>query len=322
MVLLVGLLPALSQAATVEGPAKEPESDKAKVKPDENRVLVTVDGLELKAWQAEAMIKYGASRDLLGAVNLWIEVQTKANEARRLALNKGREISFILDLYRDYFFSGRVFSDYLNEQVPKATQEQALKKYQEDLQRYKRPFTATVRHIRLQKRNEAQKVFQEAQQPGADFDKLHEKYFQGTDPRKGMLNNMREAQLQRELGAEAVAAIKKAKKDQVLGPFLGVKGFEVVKVVYISPAHKVDFLQVQDSIKNQLDRQAQGAYREKVISELKAKAKIVKSAEVEKLEAAEAEKKKQATKAPAVKPAPTPPTKTPGTQPTNPADKK
>ncbi|MCK5269135.1 MAG: hypothetical protein KAJ46_00065, partial [Sedimentisphaerales bacterium] len=43
-------------------------------KKDPDRVLVTVNGVSFKGWQADAMIKYGASRSLPKAIELWVDI--------------------------------------------------------------------------------------------------------------------------------------------------------------------------------------------------------------------------------------------------------
>jgi len=270
-----------------------------------DRVLVTVDGVSLKGWQVDAMMKYGASRKFLDAINLWVDIQAKLAEARRRQLDKGRDAQFILDLYKDYYLSGRLLVNELNKEIPRPTEEQARKKYEENIDRYNRPFKTTVRHITFQKRSQAQKVANEAKEKDADFEKLYEKYTKQQNESKGLIENMSVEKLKAKLGEECAAAVQNAKRDDVLGPLVGVQGFEVIKVTSINPAYFIEFDKAKPGILGQMTRQMKTDTQKKNFDEIKAKAEVVKSEEMIELEK-QAEKAKNAPRSRGVRSGPGP----------------
>ena len=274
-------------------------------KKDGDRVLVTVNDVSLKGWQVDAMMKYGASRKFLDAINLWVDIQAKLAEARRRQLDKGRDAQFILNLYKDYYLSGRLLVNELDKEIPRPTEEQARKKYEENIDRYNRPFKATVRHITFQKRSQAQKAVDEAKEKDADFEKLYEKYTKQQDEFKGLIENMSVEKLKVKLGEECAAAVQSAKRDDVLGPFVGVQGFEVIKVTSISPAYFIEFNKAKPGILGQMSRQMKTDVQKKIFDEIKAKVEVVKSEEIIELEK-QAEKAKNAPKGRGVRSGPGP----------------
>jgi len=296
LVLMVGQCRVFAVDKPVVTTSKDKKTTVAEKK-DPDRVLVTVNGVSLKGWQADAMIKYGASRSLPKAIELWVDIQAKVAEAQRRKLDKGRDAQFILNLYKEYFLSGRLLANELEKEIPKPTEEQARKKYEENIDRYNQPLKATVRHITFQKRSQAQEVAEEAKKRDADFQKLYEKYTKQQDKSKGLLKNMSVEKLKAKLGEEAAAAIRNAKKDDVLGPFIGVKGFEIIKVTSIKPPYKVEFKKAKPGLLAQMTRQMKTDMQKKAIEEIKAKAEIVKSQEIIELEK-QAEKAKSAPKGP------------------------
>ncbi len=296
LVLMVGQCRVFAVDKAVVTASKEKKTTVAEKK-DPDRVLVTVNGVSLKGWQADAMIKYGASRSLPKAIELWVDIQAKVAEAQLRKLDKGRDAQFILNLYKEYFLSGRLLANELDKEIPKPTEEQARKKYEENIDRYNQPLKATVRHITFQQRSQAQEAADEAKKKDADFQKLYEKYTKQQDKSKGLLKNMSVEKLKAKLGEEATAAVQNAKKDDVLGPFIGMRGFEVIKVTSIKPPYTVEFNKARPGILAQMTRQMKTDMQKKAVEEIKAKAEIVKSQEVIELEK-QAEKAKSAPKGP------------------------
>ena len=296
LVLMVGQCRVFAVDKSVVTASKEKKATVAEKK-DPDRVLVTVNGVSLKGWQADAMMKYGASRSLLKGIELWVDIQAKTAEARRRQLDKGRDAQFILSLYKEYYLSGRLLINELDKEIPQPTEELARKKYDDNIDRYNRPFKATVRHITFQKRTQAQEVADEAKEKDADFEKLYEKYTKQQDDSKDMLDKMTVEKLKEKLGEESAAAVQNAKRDDVLGPFVGVRGFEVIKVTSVSPAYFIEFDKAKIGILGQMTRQMKTDMRKKAFDEIKAKAEIVKSQEIIELEK-QAEKAKSAPKGP------------------------
>ena len=109
--------------------------------------------------------------------------------------------------------------------------------------------------------------------------------------------------LKAKLGEECAAAVQKAKRNDVLGPFVGVRGFEVIKVTSVSPAYFIEFNKAKPGILGQMTRQMKTDTLKKKFDEIKAKADIVKSEEMIELEK-QAEKAKNAPKSRGVRSGP------------------
>ncbi len=257
---------------------------------DPERTIITLGDNALKGWQVDAMIAAGAGRDVISAAELWLDIQAKTAEAEKRGVDKKRENAFILDLYRKNFL-GNLLNKVLADEAPKMTEEQAKAKYDTEIEKHKVPFNVTYQHITLNKRDQAEKALEEAKKPDVDFAKLVEKYSSQKDPRKGRPGRANYEQLQRTLGEKAAEAVKAAKANDVLGPFMGLKGFEVVKVVTVTQAHTRKFDDVKASIISQSDREAQGKFQKKIIDELKNKLKPEKSQELLDLEKAAVKQK-------------------------------
>lgn len=262
---------------------------------DKNRVLVTVDGKSLKGWQVKAMIDNGAARDEYGAIGIWIDWRLKAAEAHRRGITKDEKVQFILDLYRDFFLATRILDAELKKDVPEVTEEQLRQQYEKDIDKAKRPMSAQVQHITIKEEDQAKKVYFEALMPDVNFDELVEKYSIAKDKsRKGLIRGQ-ERTLKTQLGPAATAQIANAKAGDVLGPFPGEKGFEVIYVKEIKESYTEPFEKLKDRIKMQVERELFKGFYEKLIEDLQANAKIEKSAEYEQLEK---KAKEQEAKAP------------------------
>jgi len=243
---------------------------------EDHQVLATVDGVPLLSWQAKAMVSYGAARDVTSAVDMWIDIRLKLAAARERKLEESREARFILDLYRDYFLSGRLLTTALEKEVPPVDEAGARQRYEEQKKRYERPFTASVRHITVQRRDLARAIVEKARQDPNLIETLYERYHTRKEANKGMLNNVSRERLVRELGEETVTAVEASKAGAILGPLVGARGFEVVQVLAVNPAHKVEFEKVKKGIISQMQRAALTEHQQKILDEIRARATIVR----------------------------------------------
>ena len=274
-----------AEDAAKEAPAEEPK--------DPERVLVSVDGAELRVWQADVMLKHGAGRSLDTAAKMWIDIKVKLKEAMRRGLEKDRENAFILDLYKEHYLAMRIMDQELAKDMPTVSEDEVKKSYEENKQRYERKFSATVQHITVRDRELANKLVAQAKQEGADFDKLLAATSVADDKDKKGVVRGGEAQLAGKLGKEAADAVTKASNGEVLGPFVGMKGFEIVLVKQVTAAGVTPLEKVKESIERDLQRQAQMKQQEEMMKKLTDEATIVKSAELEALEKEAAEKAAQ-----------------------------
>ncbi len=255
---------------------QEPQPDPAD-KPAADETVVKMGNAELKGWQIDVMLENRAGNDLISAADFWVDIQLKAQEARRRGLDKTPEGQFILQLYQDYFL-GNLLTKVLTEDAPKATDEQAKAEYDANPDKYKQQFMANVEHLTLQQRDQAKAAMEDLQKADADFNAIYQKYYQGPEDRmRGRLFNTPWDRLKVALGDQAAEAVKNAKPNEVLGPFLGMKGFEIIRVKSVRLERMPAFDEIKDQIIQQLNRQAQADYPQKVINDLKEKSPVKES---------------------------------------------
>ena len=143
----------------------------------------------------------------------------------------------------------------------------------------------SFQHITVQERNLAAKIVEEARKPDVKFDDLVQKYTTANDKqKKGLLPQMTIERIVRVVGAASAEALKKAKVNDVLGPTVGVKGFEVMKVQAVESLKTSAFEKVKDRIFQQLKSKNASDKVEKTLKDIKAQAEIVKSQELQDLE--------------------------------------
>jgi len=274
--------PADDASPTVEDAAAS--ADQSPKPQGKDRTILTVDGKDLKAWQIDAMLKHRAARDQYSAAQMWMDIQINAAEARRRGLDKTPQGQFILQLFQDSFLA-RMFTEQLSLETPQATEQQAREKYQQDIETYKRPFSANVQHIRVTKRDLARRIIVEAHKPDAKFEQLYQRYSEDKDKRKGLLSRASYEMLSSVLGPEAADAVKglektvSASNPEIMGPFTGNKGFEIVKVNSVTQPHTQNYDSVKERILMQLNNQIKQEFSQTILNQLRENAEITRSQE-------------------------------------------
>ena len=294
--------------------AKEVSSPKEISSP--NDVWLTIDGDSLTTERIGFMKKRRFARSDFIACERWTEIKLKAGEARRLGLDKQAEHAFLLSLIVDYQLSVAL-DEHLREKTAQPGEGEAQKLYNERRETFQRPLRAIVQHITVADRGLAEKIIAEAN-TGASFEKLLRVHSTSADKKRGGRTALITLEkLENQLGPAVAEAVKTAKENDILGPVLGKGGFEVVKVVRVQPPSTTAFEEVKAQLERELHDNAVRASQEKLVAEIKAKAKIVKSKQLLDLE-------KEVNKSEAPKPAPPRPSRPSGRikSPPEPAEKK
>lgn len=249
---------------------------------DEKRPLITVNGEVLTVAQAQVMVDHGAAGDLHAAAEFWMSIKLKAAESRRRRLDTQKNRQFIMNLYREHYMT-RFLDETVSEEMADPTDEQLRKDYDANIDRYRRPAQVQVQHICVQQRDLAEELVKKTTEENADFDALVEQYSTAKDKKsKGKISGTVDV-VKRNLGQDVTDAVMAAKKSDILGPFMGGKGFEVVKVLNVQPEQTVEFDKVKEGLIRQFKGQAVQKAQEDLMAKLTADAEIVKTAEFEAL---------------------------------------
>ena len=140
----------------------------------------------------------------------------------------------------------------------------------------------TIQHVAVLKRDLAERIVEEAKKPGADFDALYEKYSIDRERKKGMVPNLNVRGINMVLGEAALEPIQNAKAGDILGPVVGVKGFEVMLVKSITLPYTRSFEEVKTSIIGNLKKKKMTDYRQGELDKIKKEfeSQTVKSPEI------------------------------------------
>lgn len=284
------------------------ENKNAPDKEISGRILVTVNGTSLTHEQAQALIQHGLARDIASVAQRWIEIQLKKEEAMKRKIDKIGQNAFIVRTFANHYLGFRILHDEIRNSLPSASEEDARKKYEQQIKNYLRPATFDIQHITMADKTKAEKIADEARKPDADFNNLVRQNSQAKDKnRLGRLLRMTQERIQRQFGKDVANAINDAKPDDVLGPLPGLKDFEIIKVTAAKPAETIALEKVKERIVQQINRENQEQAIKTLVEDLKANAKIDKSDELMELEKKAAE---AARPAPGQPNAPKPPTRT------------
>jgi len=282
-----------NQAAAIE-PSEEEQQAQPEEEEDENRVLASVNGKELRAWEADFLLKNELAFDRLGVVNTWIKIMAKSAEVRRLGLDKTREVEYELKFMKDFHFATAIFTKKMQDDIPELTDEELREYYELNISQYVRPLSADLQHISVLQKDLAAEIAAEAQKPEVSFDKLVEKY--GSEKVKttqGRLYGASVEYLEDKLGPRVAEAVSKSRPREVLGPIMGREGFVVIKVHKVLLPKNITFEQAKEGLKIRLDADRYQEAMENIEEELLAKVKVVKSEEILKLEKQKEEVQKQ-----------------------------
>jgi len=259
----------------------------------EDDVIVSVNGKELKKWQLDALMEQKPGAGYEAAVDNWVDIQLRADEARRRGLDKGRESEFLMQLHKDFCLGLMLGKAVVNE-VPEVTEQDAQAQYDRDIKQYDRPFKATIQHIFIKDEAQAKKVAEEARAPGAIFDDIYKKYSETKQQREGRISNATHEKMLDQLGPEVTKAVESFDKKllegenadkaaSIIGPLPNKDGFEIVRVISITEAYTISFNKAKEQIMQRLKSDKQGLYKRNFMEKLQTDAKVVKTEALTKL---------------------------------------
>jgi len=295
---LAGCSSTTTQPTVTSGSDKEKQTASPKLNtgaPDEkkqDRVLVTVNGVSLTYEQAQILIDYRVPgvRNIATAAQRWTDIQLKKQEALRRGLDKIDRHAFIVQIYADNYLGFRILHDEIRKSVTAASEADARQLYQQQIKNYQRPATFDIQHITMADKTEAKKTADDAKKQNENFNELVRQNSQARDKNSlGRLMRRSQKNIQRMFGAKVADAVKNAKPGDVLGPLPGLKDFEIIKVLSTSPAETIAFEKVKDRIMQKMNMDVQRQAIDKLLEDLKTKAKIDKSSELVELEKKDAE---------------------------------
>lgn len=284
------------EKATTSVKADSAEASKANADadiPDErkpDRILITVNGISLTYEQAQMLVQHGLGRNVTSVAQRWTDIQLKKREAKKRNIDKIGQNAFIVQLFADHYLGFRILHDEIRKSIPTPTEEDARNKYEQRIKHYQRPATFDIQHITIADKAEAEKIADDAKTQDADFNELVRRHSKARDKnRLGRIPRMTWERIQRQFGDTIANAIQNAKPDDILGPLPGLNDFEIIKVTSATPAETIAFEKVKERIIQQMKREAEQKALDSLLENLKANAKIEKSAELMELEKKDAE---------------------------------
>jgi len=264
-------------------PIASPAPAPAETPTEDQRVLLTVDGTDLKAWQAKTLTDIRLGKDMYNSAQQWLQIHLLAKEAKERNIELLPEDEFYLNFYREQFLSILLLRQ-INKEIPEITDEQA-KLWYDDFLQYRQPYLADVQHIRILDKKQAEEVAALARKPGVDFSELVVQYSQtseGDKKAKGFVSNKDITQvsnfLERYLGTRASKAIENAKPGDIIGPIPSMVDFEIIKVLDVQKqAPPPSFESMQEQIKNTLRQQEIERQKQDLLQSLMSKANITET---------------------------------------------
>jgi PPIC-type PPIASE domain len=257
-------------------------------------VIISVNGKELKKWELDALIAHKSAMTPEKAADSWVDIQLRAEEAKKRGLDKGRGAGFLMQLHKDFYLGLSLGRAVLNE-MPEITEQQARKRYERDIKQYDRPFKATLQHVTIKDEQQAKKAAEEARAPGAIFNNICSKYSIRKQSKDGRMTKATHERLLNHLGPEMTQAIESFDKKlltgdnidksvRILGPFPDKDGFELVRLISITEAYTISFDKSKEKIMGRLKAKKRSTHKKGVMDKLKADAEIVRTDALLKLE--------------------------------------
>lgn len=252
---------------------------------DPNFAWVTVNGVALTEGRIKALIEREFVGDTLGATRQWVDLSLAASEARRRGIDKTAEGQFILQFFENYCLKLMIEHE-LSKAIGQPNMAEALADYESDKQKYWRPLVASIKRITIADKELAEKVAAEARKPGANYDRLVRTYGSSSDKaRPDIIRRISANTIKKNFGEDKLEVFNNAPKGEILGPYLGLNGYEILKILKIEKEHVVPFEEIKDRVRGDLQYNRNRAAQKKMMAEARAKSKIEKSPQLKELEA-------------------------------------
>lgn len=268
---MVSSIAALS-ACNAQEPAK-PQAAQAttQAKPAANGPVATVNGVAIPQSRMELIVKERESQGQADSPEMrknirehLINREILSQEATKKGIDKSPEVAGQIEFIRQSVLVGAFLQDY---QKSHPVTEAALKKDYELLKTRLGDKEYKARHILVEKEDEAKAIIAQIKK-GAKFEKLAEKSKDTGSKTKGGELDWAPAARYVPSFAEALAKLQKGQMTQE--PVQSQFGWHVIRLDDVRPLKAPTF----EEVKSELEQYAQQQERDKLISDLRAKAKV------------------------------------------------
>lgn len=268
---LVSSIAALS-ACNAQEPAKSQAAQATQqTKPAISGAVATVNGVAIPQSRMELIVKERESQGQADSPEMrknirehLINREILSQEATKKGLDKSPEVAGQIEFIRQSVLVGAFLQDHLKSHP---VSEDALKKDYELLKTRLGDKEYKARHILVEKEDEAKAIIAQIKK-GAKFEKLAEKSKDTGSKAKGGELDWAPAARYVPSFAEALAKLQKGQMTQE--PVQSQFGWHVIRLDDAKPLKAPTF----EEVKSELEQYAQQQERDKLISDLRAKAKV------------------------------------------------
>ncbi|OQA01323.1 MAG: Foldase protein PrsA 2 precursor [Planctomycetes bacterium ADurb.Bin401] len=242
---------------------------------DANTVIMTLDSNELTLAQVNSLAANPDLNMINNVADYWLNTQLLYEEAIKRGLDKDSAAKFQAEMnYKKAFASALV------EQAQKeaTVTEEEMKKYYEDNKaadpRLKDPTYLSYSHITADTPEKAEEIRKKIEE-GAEINELAKTESKAADAQKGgRAAKVREETVRTRFGQEFLDALLNASEGQIIGPIKNKDGkYEVARHEGKRASRLLEFNEVKDQIKSQLENQKKKDAVQNLINGLQDKAK-------------------------------------------------
>lgn len=262
---------AVLSACNAQEPAKSQAAQPPQAKPATSGAVATVNGVAIPQSRMELIVKERESQGQADSPEMrknirehLINREILSQEAIKKGIDKSPEVAGQIDFVRQSVLVGAFLQDYLKSHP---VTEDALKKDYELLKTRLGDKEYKARHILVEKEDEAKAIIAQIKK-GAKFEKLAEKSKDTGSKTKGGELDWAPAARYVPSFAEALAKLQKGQMTQE--PVQSQFGWHVIRLDDVRPLKAPSF----DEVKGELEQFAQQQERDKLIGDLRAKAKV------------------------------------------------
>lgn len=242
---------------------------------DPATVVMTLDGNDLTLGQVNSLAANPDLSMIKNVADYWLNTQLLYEEAVKKGLDKDSAAKFQAEMnYKKAFASALV------EQAQKevtVTEEETKKYYEENKEtdpRLKEPMYLSYSHITVDTPEKADEIRKKIDE-GAEINELAKTESKAPDAQKGgRAAKVREETVRTRFGQEFLDALLNASEGQVIGPIKNKDGkYEIARHEGKRASRLLDFNEVKDQIKSQLENQKKKDAVQNLINGLQEKAK-------------------------------------------------
>lgn len=196
-------------------------------------------------------------------LNTLIDQELLEQEAKKEKLDQDREFNAALETFKKEYLANRVLQKNIG---PKLSESAAKKFYENNKLRYSTDQLHAM-HILVSDESRAREILKMAQEPGADFQALAEKYSKDPSAKnnRGDIGFFGRAQMVPDFTNPAFAA----KDGEIIGPIRTSYGYHVIKVVERKAGNILEYSDVESRVKGDLQTQVTRTYLENLRKDAK-----------------------------------------------------